>query len=420
LITTASLKTQTWKDLADLAKSKGVAGWSSMRKDELVKALLRAAKAKARARMRADAAKPKKVVRPTPVRRTAGKNGHAHSVKANAARANGSRNVSRNGARTNGMANGSADHAIRPGSRQSLAAERIHKVQVERERLKDLSSTVAFRSKGGKKSIPSSKDRVVLLVRDSYWLQAHWNINRTSVKRAEAALAEHWHTARPMLRLLEVDGGHTTNTSERVVREIEIHGGVTNWYIEVHNPPQSYRVDLGYRATNGKYFSLCRSNAVSTPSPDSGDAIDENWTDVAENYERVYALSGGYSEDNNSGELQELFEERLRRPMHNPLASQFGGGAERVLNKHRDLDFQVEAEMILYGRTRSDARVTLGGEPVKLRPDGQFTVRLPLPDKRQVLPVVASSVDGVEQRTIVIAVERNTKVLEPMVRESND
>ena len=66
-------------------------------------------------------------------------------------------------------------------------------------------------------------------------------------------------------------------------------------------------------AANGKFFSLCRSNTVSTPAPDSSDAIDENWTDVAENYERIYALSGGYTEDNNSGELQELFEERLHR-----------------------------------------------------------------------------------------------------------
>ena len=51
-------------------------------------------------------------------------------------------------------------------------------------------------------------------------------------------MAEHWHTARPMLRL-EVESGHTTSTSERVVREIEVHGGVTNWYIDVDNPPQS-------------------------------------------------------------------------------------------------------------------------------------------------------------------------------------
>ena len=402
MITTASLKTQSWKDLADMAKHKGLPGYSTMRKDELVKALVRAAKVKARARLKAAAHKPKKHPRVSLLKRSIAKNGHAHA----------------NGAKQGAMkANGTASHVLKPAAKHAKVVERIHKAQVERDRLKDLSSTVAIR-KGRKHQ--ADKDRIVLLVRDSYWLHAHWHVQRQSVKRAEAALAEHWHTARPTLRLLEVDGGHTTSTSERVAREIEVHGGVTNWYIDVSNPPQSYRVDLGYRAANGKFFSLCRSNAVSTPAPDSSDAIDENWTDVAENYERIYALSGGYTEDNNSGELQELFEERLRRPMNNPLSSQFGGGAERVLNKHRDLEFHVDAEMILYGRTKADARVTLGGEPVKLRPDGQFTVRMPLPDKRQVLPVVASSVDGVEQRTIVIAVERNTKVLEPMVREANE
>lgn len=415
MITAATLKTQTWQDLADMAKRKGLPGYSAMRKEELVKALLRAAKSKSRARERVAAHKPKKQLRTATVRRSiAAKNGHAI---ANGVKANG---VKSNDAKSNGVKTGTASHSVRPSSKQTKVVERIQKVHAERERLKDLSSTVAFRSKGVKKSTVAEKDRIVLLVRDSYWLQAHWNVTRTSVKRAEAALAEHWHTARPVLRLLEVDSGYTTSTSERVVREIEVHGGVTNWYIEVSSPPQGYRADLGYRAASGKFFSICRSNAVSTPAPDSSDAIDENWTDVAENYERIFALSGGYIEDNNSGELQELFEERLRRPMSNPLSSQFGGGAERVLNKHRDLEFHVDAEMILYGHTKADARVTLGGEPVKLRPDGQFTVRMPLPDKRQVLPVVASSVDGVEQRTIVIAVERNTKVLEPMVRESNE
>ena len=48
------------------------------------------------------------------------------------------------------------------------------------------------------------------------------------------------------------------------------------------------------------------------------------------------------------------------------------------------------------------------------------TVRLSMPDRRQVLPVVASTPDGVEQRTIVLAVERNTKVMEPLVREGNE
>jgi len=33
---------------------------------------------------------------------------------------------------------------------------------------------------------------------------------------------------------------------------------------------------------------------------------------------------------------------------------------------------------------------------------------------------VASAANGAEQRTIVLAVERNTKVMEPLVREAND
>jgi len=60
------------------------------------------------------------------------------------------------------------------------------------------------------------------------------------------------------------------------------------------------------------------------------------------------------------------------------------------------------------------------GEPVKVRSDGTFTVRLSMPDKRQVIPVVAASKDGIEERTIVVAVERNTKAMEPLIREADE
>ena len=404
-----------------MAKNRGLSGYHSMRKDELAKAIVRAAQKRAKLR---EAAARKSAKSPKAARPAGGKATAAH-LKRHAA--HGTRTNGANGAKVNGKhsakpSNGQVSHATsaRPSAKQLRIAEKIHRVNAERERLKDLSGAFSLAGSHGKRKAPE-KDRLVLMVRDPYWLQANWTVTRNSVKRAEAALAEHWHTATPVLRLLEVDGGHTTSTAERVSREMDVHGGVTNWYIEVHNPPHSYRVELGYKAANGRFFALCRSNIVHTPAPDSGDVIDENWTDVAANYERVYALSGGYNEDaSQGGELQELFEERLRRPMGNAASGQFGSGAERMLNRHRELEFHVDAEMILYGRTKPDAKVTLGGEPIKLRPDGSFTVRQPMPDRRQVLPVVASTPDGVEQRTIVIAVERNTKVLEPMVRENND
>ena len=57
---------------------------------------------------------------------------------------------------------------------------------------------------------------------------------------------------------------------------------------------------------------------------------------------------------------------------------------------------------------------------MQLRDDGSFTMRFSLPDNRQIIPTVAKSPDGVEERTIVLAIERNTKEMEPMIHDGYD
>jgi hypothetical protein len=302
--------------------------------------------------------------------------------------------------------------------RSSLMLKKIQKANEQRERQRDLATEPRPAAPG--KPPAAVRDRVVLIVRDPYWLQVSWEVTRQSVLRAQAAMAEQWHSARPTLRVLEVENSGTTSTAERVIREIAIHSGVQNWYIDVTNPPKSYRVDLGYLSGNGRFYAIGRSNTVTTQRPGTGESLDDNWTDVAENFEKIFAQSGGYSDESSSHELQEAFEERFQRPLGAPLTGRFGAGAERVFRRRRDFPFEVDAEMVVFGRTQSDAHVSLSGEPVKLRSDGTFSVRMPLPDRRQVIPVVASSRDGVEQRTIVIAVERNTKSMEPMSREQSE
>jgi hypothetical protein len=106
--------------------------------------------------------------------------------------------------------------------------------------------------------------------------------------------------------------------------------------------------------------------------------------------------------------------------MGSPMVTRFGPGMEAMLSGSQDFKFEVDAEMIVYGVTNPDTHVSLRGEPVRIRPDGTFTVRMSLPNQRQVIPVVASAANGGEQRTIVLAVERNTKVMEPVLREAND
>jgi hypothetical protein len=263
----------------------------------------------------------------------------------------------------------------------------------------------------------ASKDRLVVMVRDSYWLHVFWELRRQGIERAAAALGQSWHAAKPVLRIWEVVSDGTTNSVEKLLRDVEIHGGLNNWYLHVDNPPATYRVAIGYRASD-QFYCLARSNVVTTPAPDAADELDHNWDDVARNFDKIYALSGGYDEETPTGELQELFEERLRRPMGSPMA-RFGVAEVEVLGG-RGFRFDVETEMIVYGAVSPGARVTLRGEPVQLRKDGSFTIRVSLPDRRQVIPVVANSVDGVEQRTIVLAVERNKKVMETLIREPEE
>jgi hypothetical protein len=93
----------------------------------------------------------------------------------------------------------------------------------------------------------------------------------------------------------------------------------------------------------------------------------------------------------------------------------FGSGG-LLPGRGRKFFFQIDAELIVYGATEPSARVTLQGEPVQLRSDGTFTMRFRLPDSRQIIPAVATSPDGSEERTIVLAVERNTKQLDPVIR----
>jgi uncharacterized protein len=461
LIIPASLKNYSLKELSKLAKAGRVAGYSGMSKDQLLKALTKLQKTKPIAKKAATphsgingtkAKTPKPVLSKTVITKAAAPV-KAPSPKSVAAKPAPKPPIisSPKPAEPSKQASSVAktppapalarkpvvsDPKLKPKPDASKALKtsplkpapppvnpivqrKIHEAHVTREQSKDLSRMSMLVRQNAKKAAPE-RDRVVLMVRDSFWLHACWELTRQSVERAKAAMAEHWHTAQPILRLYDVEIGATTNTSERVARDIPIHGGVTNWYIDVANPPHGFRIDIGYLAASGKFFPLAKSNSVSTPAPGAIDTIDNNWMAVAENYERIYAMSGGYNDEGGASELQELFEERLRRPMGAPVVSRFGAGAERSNGKESGFRFDVDAEMILFGSTKPDAHVTLSGEPVKLREDGTFTVRLSMPDKRQVLPVVASSADGIEIRTVVVAVERNTKVMEPMVKDAHE
>jgi hypothetical protein len=371
------LQSASKKDLADRAKRLGIAGHSTMNKDELVKAVTRALKKKEKEREKAKAAKAKPAL-PVP-----SLNGKHH-------------------------ANG------KPTAPAPAAKKKADKRAAEPAPTTNLNGKPPRHLQGG-----HQKDRIVVVVRDPFWLHVFWELTQQSVQRAEAALGQDWHGARPILRVCDVSAQDTTSTAERIVRDVEIHGGCNNWYIEADQPPRSYRVDIGYLSKRGQFYALARSNVVTPPKAGVSDAVDENWNEAdAKQADRLYAMSSGF--DPSAGDtraLKEFLEERFRRPLHAPSLPNAPIPAGPKGNK---FFFHIDAEMIVFGRTAAGARVTLQGEPVKLRPDGTFTMRYSFPDGRQILPAIAESADGMEERKIVLAVERNTKELEPLIHDENE
>jgi hypothetical protein len=362
------LKTCTKKRLEQMARASGVAGWHAMDKSQLVRAI---------------------------------------AAKRNGARRNGKARNHKPSARRTRVA------AIRNGARPKVSAY----TNGHARRLYPEASHKHLGARGPQQVNGHTRDRIVLVVRDSYWLQAYWQISLAAVQRAEASLREEWHGAVPVLRVHDVTSEDSSSNAERHVRDIEIHGAVNNWYIDVPNPPRSYRVDIGYLSRRGKFFSLAHSNVVGTPVPGVTEGVDEKWASVQEQFEKIYARSRSDDEEAGTRHLKRILESRANDPLGAGLPG-FGLGAMAHLRK-RKFWFDLDAELIVHGSTQPGARVSMMAEKVQLRPDGTFTMRFRLPDKRLIIPASAASADGGEERTIVLAVERNTKELEPMLHESN-
>jgi hypothetical protein len=347
------------KQLDELAREKGIVGWRGLRKDDLIAALHKALRNEARRRRAADA-----------------------------------RHKSRHAPLQRAAARDTSDADAAP-----------IKIGVP---TRELSPRVPRELPVG-----YGKDRIVLMVRDPFWLHCYWELTRQTLERAEAALGQEWHTSRPILRLFDVTNSDTNRPSERIVRDIDIHGGCSNWYIDVTSPPRSFRVDIGYLTREGRFYALGRSNPVSTPRTGLSEVTDGNWADIdAKQADRIYAMSSGYEGGGSSLELRQIFEERLKRPLGSPSVTSLSSGGLGVCGRPVEFHLQVDADLVVYGRTVPNASLKFQNQPVDVRPDGTFTVRFKLPDSRQIIPCVAVSPDGGEERRVVLAIERNTRQLE--------
>lgn len=301
--------------------------------------------------------------------------------------------------------------------------------------------------------------KLFLTARDPHWLYTHWDLTRAQQSKLNTQSADGHLVLRIYPDKIE---GHP-------LYEIHVHPESRHWFAHVEQAGNSYAAELGYYSPVGRWMRIATSSSTVTP-PDAiaeeadaefatipfefsfarlveiiKSAVGENfslaqaveelrrsghpelprvisapaakWTPQQEQaLEKIVSVDEMRRVWMGSLEITELIRRRLAQEISSFGVSSFGvssfssplGGN---VEKQKGFWFNVNAELIIYGATEPDAKVTLGGNQIKLRPDGSFTYRFSLPDGKYNLPAVAVSADGTDGRAADLKFIRSTEYL---------
>ncbi len=301
---------------------------------------------------------------------------------------------------------------------------------------------------------------VRLTARDPFMVVAHWD--RDSAKPVTAE--EEWGRGRWWMRL------HEGSVDGPVVTERPAHETAGTVLLPVIDPGRSYVAELGYDSHRSGWHGVAISHPTPTPrdrpasQPPTGEPIqwskpvpwegepgvaqaagdvpslpagNPEWIDGANDIEAFVPssevsgspldwswawwrgdahgssgdLSGRESKAGTDGNRRVRSVEKLReRAIGEMLRSVASEALAEILPSATGCGFwfRLNAEVILHGSTEPDARVTIAGRSVVLRPDGSFSFRFAFPDGDFRLPVEAISADGQDGRKASVRFLRST------------
>jgi len=258
-------------------------------------------------------------------------------------------------------------------------------------------------------SLPYSYNvtKIVLMVRDPYWAYVYWDIDEAKYKETQYLMQAHAGRIKTILRVYDVTGVEFNGFNSHRTFDVDVNLEAKCWYIHTGVPDRDYLVDIGLLDDQGKFYLIARSNVMRTPRDSMSTVIDENW--MVSDFDEVYSLSGGLGVGLSSGEVRRRRKKLFEQILSSGAVASSPGLFLKQPAVETDFFLEVGTEVILYGRTKPDATVTVAGKVVPLRPDGTFSVRFHLPDGVLNLPVIAVSIDKEHTRQITPIVQKNTR-----------
>lgn len=251
------------------------------------------------------------------------------------------------------------------------------------------------------------QDKIVLQVRDPHWIHAYWEVTFQTLDNLKARLGSAFGEIKRILRVYDISHIIFNGTNAHRYFDLEIAPETNNWYINTA-PGRSWCVDIGLKLASGEFMMIARSNTVQTPLDGPSWITDEEWMIPDDMFARLYGMGFGFGK---SSPVGKAWQERVKQVLFSGVLASGGISSASPVKKFSAKKFwlQVNTELIVYGATEPDAKVTLQGRPLKLRPDGTFSIRFALPDSKQAIAVEAISADESERQTITPLVTKETK-----------
>lgn len=263
------------------------------------------------------------------------------------------------------------------------------------------------------------RDMMVLQVRDPWWLHCYWEVASSTWNGIKERLHELVYSAKRVLRVYDVSNIIFNGKNANRFFDVEVGPESMNWYIDTRGPGRSWCVDYGLKLATGEFVTILRSNTVSTPLDAPSWMTDEEWMIPEEIFARLYGLGFGMGSTSPTQGWQERMKESLSSGiLSSPGLASGASPVKKKSKKDRKFWLVADCELIVYGATEPDAAVTVQGKPIRLRPDGTFTLRFALPDGKQEIPIKAVSADGIEERSITPVVSRETSRYEKVDEEA--
>jgi len=289
-------------------------------------------------------------------------------------------------------------------------------------------------------SRPEAETRVVFLPRDPQWAYVYWEIADTDRQLALEAGA-----SQLALRVADVTGLQGGSAHPHTLQEVVVDSHATEWYLPVPLADRDYRVELGYRKrAGGGWISLACSSVARVPSllpseqildqfvpfsldsspatlPQPPSPTPDQPSDLADTglHERLY--QSATSSWRRLGRGSEAFHENdidsasgaAGAPLHASGLGLWASGRQEsgrggVPARSRSFWLVADAELIVYGATDPQARLSIGGEEVPLSSDGTFRIQVPFRDGQQLYPIEACAADGQQKRSIILKFQRKT------------